>query len=105
MRRLTFSLLLTSLILPSRADGPTDNIADKVRPVPPPGIEVPAEDRSKLEQGLAELGKALDSIRASKHWPDVQIYHNAVRYALQYNEIWSTNESKAAHQLLQRGLD
>jgi hypothetical protein len=105
---LTLALVFTCSL---RADGPADNLADKVRPVPPPGIEVPADERASLEQGLAELGKALENIRASKnrnatnYWPDVQIYQNAVRYALQYNEIWSTNEIKAAQQLLQHGLD
>src|SRR4051812_6998316 len=105
---LVFCLLLT---LSPRADGPSDNLADKVRPVPPPGIEVPAEDRARLEQGLSDLGKALENIRGSKNrnatnlWPDVQIYHNAVRYALQFNEFWSTNEIKSAHELLRRGLE
>src|SRR5438874_6129585 len=99
MRQSSLRLIfLLSLTLSVRADGPADNQADKVRPVPPPGIEVPADDRSKLQQGLADLGKSLDSLRASKNrnatnlWPDVQIYHNAVRYALQYGEFWSTNE-------------
>jgi poly(3-hydroxybutyrate) depolymerase len=112
MRHLFSILLLSSIAIRfSYADGAADNLADKVRPVPPPGIEVPADERASLEQGLAELGKSLENIRASKNrnatnlWPDVQIYHNAVRYALQYGEIWSTNEIKAAHQLLQHGMD
>jgi hypothetical protein len=107
-----FALALVLLLAPSsRADGPSDNSADKVRSVPPPGIEVPSSDRSALEQGLNDLGKSLDNLRASKNrnatnfWPDVQIYHNAVRYALQYGEFWSTNEIKAAHELLRRGLE
>jgi hypothetical protein len=110
MRQLAFVFCLLAT-LTSRADGPSDNLADKVRSVPPPGIEVPADDRSKLEQGLGELGKALENIRGSKNrnainlWPDVQIYHNAVRYALQFNEFWSTNEIKAAHELLRHGLE
>jgi len=112
MRHL-FSLMLLSLVaIPfSFADGAADNLAEKVRPVPPPGIEVPADERASLEQGLAELGKSLENIRASKNrnatnlWPDVQIYHNAVRYALQYGEFWSTNEIKAAHELLRHGHD
>ncbi|HEY6227096.1 MAG TPA: hypothetical protein VI282_08245 [Verrucomicrobiae bacterium] len=57
---LALLLLITTIV---RADGPGDNLADKVRPVPPPGIEVPAEDRTKFEQGLAELGKSLETIR------------------------------------------
>src|SRR5947208_3592524 len=110
MRQFALGLVLVFTVS-LRADGPADNQADKVRPVPPPGIEVPADERASLEQGLAELGKSLDNIRAAKtrnatnFWPDVQIYHNAVRYALQYGEIWSTNEIKAAHELLRHGLD
>src|SRR5438105_4610965 len=30
----------------ARADGPQDNAADRVRPVPPPGIEIPAAEAS-----------------------------------------------------------
>src|SRR5678816_4942429 len=110
MRQLALALLLLAT-LASRADGPGDNLADKVRPVPPPGIEVPVDDRATLEQGVGDLGKAIENIRASKNrnatnfWPDVQIYHNAVRYALQFNEFWSTNEIKAAHELLRRGIE
>jgi hypothetical protein len=39
-------------------DGPKDNVAVEVRPIPPVGIEVPEEERAALEKGLAEL-KAL----------------------------------------------
>src|SRR5688572_7764246 len=109
MRPVVFILIFLSA-LAIRADGPADNIADKVRPVPPAGIEVPAVDRAALEQSVAELGRAVKSLRAKNNlatnlWPDVEIYHKAVRWALQYNEIFSTNEIKAARQLLQRGLD
>ena len=66
MRQFVLALtLLATLSL--RADGPSDNVADKVRPVPPPGIEVPADDRSKLEQGVVDLGKSLENLRASKN--------------------------------------
>jgi hypothetical protein len=30
------------------ADGPTDNIAEKVRRIPPPGIKLSAADRDEL---------------------------------------------------------
>ena len=51
---LPVSVLLFATIL--RGDGPRDNLPDNVRPVPPPGIEVPAEDRAELEAGLKKLG-------------------------------------------------
>ncbi len=107
-----FTLLLAAVCLVVvRADGDADNAVEKVRPVPPPGIVVPEADRQKLEAGLSELGKAIEAVRASKNrvatnlWPDAQIYHNAVRFALQHNEIFATNEIGAAHELLRRGLE
>ncbi|HTU24833.1 MAG TPA: hypothetical protein VMF30_05520 [Pirellulales bacterium] len=45
-----FAIAAISLsISAALADGPGDNLADKVRRVPPPGIEVPAEDAKRLE--------------------------------------------------------
>src|SRR5438552_10396238 len=51
---------LTALV--ARADGQGDNVPEHVRPVPPPGIEVPESDRAALEQGLAELGRDIDGL-------------------------------------------
>src|ERR1700736_1689887 len=94
------------------ADGPGDNIVDKVRRVPPPGIEVPAADQQELSDGIARLGKAIAELRISlkgkaallELLPDVQIYHNAVRYALNHNEIYK-GEIPVAKKLLQQGLE
>src|ERR1044071_4131467 len=66
------------------ADGPSDNLPDKVRRIPPPGIKIAEADRSELEAGAAELGKELESLRGRLKggWlnllPDVEIYHKAV---------------------------
>lgn len=96
------------------ADGPADNQADKVRPVPPPGVVIADTDRRELEAGVAELGREIDSAREAfqgkapllQLLPDVQIFHNAVRYALTYNEIFNpTNEVAAARTLLQQGKE
>src|SRR5947208_8481342 len=95
-----------------RADGLQDNIPDKVRPVPPSGIEVPAGDRAELESGIAALGQEIDSLRARlkgkpllELLPDVQIYHNAVRYALTYNEFFNAREIPVAKQLIAQGIE
>src|SRR2546429_9401849 len=45
------------------ADGPSDNLADKVRRIPPPGIKVPDTDRAELEAGVAEMGGEIESLR------------------------------------------
>src|SRR3954471_17773216 len=42
--------LIVLLLAPAAwADGPKDNLADNVRPVPPPGITVPADVRKELQ--------------------------------------------------------
>ncbi len=78
-----------------------------VKPVPAAGIEVPAADREELQAGLAHLrasiDKLSDKLKTSPLLPDVLIYHEAVRYALQYNEFFKLAEIAAAKLLLQRG--
>jgi hypothetical protein len=98
---------------PLGADGPADNLADKVRRVPPPGVMVPPEVRQELSSGVEQLGKAVADLRAVLKnkpalldlLPDVQIFHNAVRYALHHDEFHSPKEFAVAKQLLQQGLD
>lgn len=74
-----------------------------VRPVPPPGVEVPAADRKELEAGLQRLQTSIDKLKGDPLLPDVQIYHNAARYALQYNEFFKTEEIFKAKELLREG--
>src|SRR4051812_36694653 len=86
-RRRVGWLLAGVILLPSgmaRADGPGDNRPATVRPIPPPGIDLPAERRKPLESQLAKLNSALDSL-AARHearvdalLPDVRIYAKAV---------------------------
>ena len=95
------------------ADGPTDNMVDKVRPVPPPGIAISAESRAELEAGVAELGKEIENLRNSlvkkpallELLPDVQIFYNSVHYALKYNEFYSPGEVAVAKKHLQQGRE
>src|SRR5262245_11083185 len=95
-----FLLFAFTAISPIRAQ---QNNAD-VRSLPPKGIEVSAADRAELEAGVAELGKEIEEARVelkNKHAlldlaPDVQIFHNAVRYALAYNEFFKPEEVTVA---------
>jgi len=96
------------------ADGPADNIADKVRPVPPKGATLSMEDRQTLEQGMADLRREIDALRMDLKGkpaqlallPDVEIFYNAVRYAVGYNEIFNpTNEIPAAKTAIKQGLE
>jgi hypothetical protein len=95
------------------ADGPDDNIPEKVRPVPPAGIKVPENERVELEAGAAELVKEIVDLGAMLEkkpalldlLPDVQIYYNAVRFALTYNELFKKEEIPVAKTLLKQGMD
>src|SRR6476469_4131940 len=89
------SLFLASLaalaVLPanhSRADGEKDNIVDNVRPVPPKGNDIPEAVRDEVKKGLAELQQLIKDIGKHELLPDVLIYEKAVRWALDYNEIY-----------------
>ena len=74
-----------------------------VKPVPAAGIEVSAADREELQAGLAHLGASIDKLKSGPLLPDVLIYREAVRYALQYNEFFKPAEIAAAKVLLQQG--
>src|SRR5215813_2581042 len=80
------------------ADGPSDNVPDKVRPVPPPGIELSLSDREELEKGLGTLLSSLERLRKETdpfvvaHLPDVEIYFKAVANALAYHEFFNKDE-------------
>ncbi|MCV5233506.1 hypothetical protein OFC56_40730, partial [Escherichia coli] len=57
---------------------------------------MPDADRQELLAGLDELKKELDSLSAALKGkpalleliPDVEVYHKAVRYAVEYDEIY-----------------
>lgn len=97
-------------------DGPADNLAEKVRPVPPPGIMVPEADRKTLEQGLATLDQMLSELRQpaptppatmlrQKAFPDIEVLRKAVHDALTYGEFFNPNDIVAAHDLLKLGIE
>ena len=74
-----------------------------VRPVPPPGIAISAEDQSQLHAGLERLHKTIESLGANTLLPDVVIYEKAVRYALDYGEFFKPEEVGRAKGLLAEG--
>src|SRR5205823_13346234 len=76
------------------------------------GAAVPAADRGRLREGLDALGKQIDELRTALKdkprlldlLPDVQVFHKAVRYALEYNEFFNARELPIAQGLLDQGL-
>jgi len=108
IRVLSLLLLLGAV---SAADGERDNQVDNVRRIPPAGIAVPDADKAELTAGLEALGKEIDAIRAELKGkpalvllPDVEIYHKAVRYALDYGEFFNPRDIASAKQQLQLGM-
>ncbi|MCZ2341148.1 MAG: prolyl oligopeptidase family serine peptidase [Bacteroidales bacterium] len=103
---------LLAAALPSQADGPKDNHPDNVRPVPPQGVAIPEKDLAELKDGLTKLRKEIDALPAALRGrpglleliPDVEIFHKAVRYAVEYNEFFKVNEIASGKELLKQGL-
>ncbi len=95
---------------PALADGPVDNQVDKVRPIPPVGIEVPEGERDDLEDLQDKLQAMIEELAQRKDaWtvellPDVRIYHSAVADALKYHELFKPLEIGIALSLLKEGL-
>ena len=95
------------------ADGPGDNVAEKVRPVPPEGVKIAAGERQELEAGVEKLGKEIADLRQALEkkpalldlLPDVQIFHNAVRYALINDEFYDLKEVAVARKFLTQGME
>ncbi len=89
LRRLSIIAILPGLLAAvALADGPADNQVDNVRPVPPKGSELPPAVRAELAQGLAELQALIKEIGNHELLPDVLIYEKAVRWALDFNEVF-----------------
>ena len=86
---------------------------DRISRIPPPGVPVSATDRSALEIGISSLGKEIDSLKVAlkgkpallELLPDVQIYYNAARYALAYDEFFNAREIETAKTLLTQGME
>jgi pimeloyl-ACP methyl ester carboxylesterase len=108
------SLVLVGCVVLFRsavADGPADNLPDKVRPVPPPGIKISESDRAELTAGVARLGSEMDALCSELQGrpalldllPDVEIFRKAVWWALEYDEFFKTNEPAVARNLLKLG--
>jgi dienelactone hydrolase len=74
-----------------------------VKPIPPLGVPVPASDRTELEAGLARLRAATEKLKGNPLLPDVLVYQEAVRYAVEYDEFFNPNDIGKAKLLLHHG--
>lgn len=60
--------------------------------IPPPGVPVPEADQRQLHGALDRLGKRLDALKGKPNLADVQIFHKAVKYALDGNEFFTAED-------------
>jgi hypothetical protein len=93
------------------ADGPADNIATAVRPIPPPGIDIDAKERESLQAELKQLQSKIAELRkltkksvTQKYLPDVEIFAIAVQRALDENGFFEPKDADRAHDLLKEGM-
>ena len=81
--------------------------------MPPVGIAVPPDTKAGLEKGVTDLGRAIDDLKVSLKskpdlldlLPDVQIYYNAVRYALDDDIFYKDTDFAAAQKFINEGLE
>lgn len=102
-----FLLVLAATV---RADGPQDNAAQNVRPIPPLGIEIDADERRNLEgyallldEAIANLEKR-DDARTRSLLPDIQIFAKAANWALKYNEIFHKDDIRRIDTCIETGI-
>ncbi len=104
MNPIPAALVLLTLICTTAALAQAPADSRPVKPIPPIGNDLPAADRAELEAGAAKLGNEIDALRnelAAKPGllallPDIQIYHNAVRYPLIYRELIDVKHAREA---------
>ena len=91
------------------ADGPQDNIPEKVRPVPPLGVELGDSDKKELLNGLDLLQQSVKQLRQREDTftvdllPDVEIFLRAVQQGINYRELFSARDVKNASKVLAEG--
>lgn len=90
-------------------DGPDDNRTDQVRPIPPVGMELPADVTEVLVNQFEALNKGLAAWRESEPdtsesiWPDIAIFPRAVSLALSLQQFYDPQDVERAKQLLHVG--
>ncbi|HEV7405677.1 MAG TPA: prolyl oligopeptidase family serine peptidase [Chthoniobacteraceae bacterium] len=105
LSRLSSILLLTLALSPAFAYAQAAPVPPATKRVPPKGVEIPAEERTKLEAGVQELAAELKKIPADAPLrPDVEIFLKAVDWALRYDEFFNPKQTGNAQKLLAEGL-
>jgi predicted esterase len=93
---LTPILATTALLLTPQGGAPK-------KLIPPPGMAIETEDKSRLETALNELSALLKPIEKHPLYPDAAIFHKAVSWSLGDGTIYNQREKDAAYRLLAEG--
>ena len=99
----THSLIITLLLATSLlADGPADNVPDKVRPIPPEGVQVPAEKKQALLDTAAAIDKQLAAVTKAQpiDRAQVSVFTRAVRMTVEDGMFYTDKEVDQAAGLL-----
>ena len=104
--------LVPLLLQPLLADGPADNQVNRVRPIPPPGIELSEDDAQELRAKALMLQQQLEEISPTRSKPEgllgrdlCAVIPRAVLMTLDTGMFYSDKEVEAAHELLAIGVE
>lgn len=106
---LAWTCVLTLGVMGARADGLADNQVATVRVIPPPGIQLTAEQEQELSEAAAALEKHIAELAATrdplivKYLPDVEIFARAVQLALRDRGFYEPADFDRAKELLAEG--
>ncbi len=70
-----------------------------------PGVAVPDGDQRQLRAGLTRLNSRLEALKGNAYLADVLIFEKAVRYALDGNEFFASEDIFKAKELLRVGTE
>jgi hypothetical protein len=109
LRMLAVALVINIAVLRAAQAGE----ASPTPRMPPQGVVVPPKIKAGLESGVVILGREIAGLQHSlkskpellECVPDVQIYYNAVRYALEDDIFYKTNDFGIAKKLLAQGME
>ncbi|MCA9140641.1 MAG: hypothetical protein KDB00_27905 [Planctomycetales bacterium] len=122
------AILFITLLGLAFADGPADNNAETVRPIPPPGTELTAEQSQQLTDrcqavrtAWADLvAKSASDAQSAKAWqkaefqrtvsaleslaPEILVFPRAVEMAMELNQFYKPREYESAVSLLDEAM-
>jgi hypothetical protein len=81
--------------------------------MPPPGIKIQEDQLQQLKNELKSFGEEIETLRGDladrpqllRYLPDIEVLHKAVRYPVEFDEFYKTNEVDLADRLIALGRE